>query len=274
MSEPLFKAGPAWLFCPADRPDRYASAAAASDVVILDLEDAVAAGDKPAAREALAGSVLDAERTVVRVNPRGSGEQERDLEALHETAYRYVMVPKAESSEDFAALSGYGIIALCESPRGVLGASELAAHPDVVALTWGAEDLVAEIGGTSSRAGDGGYRGVARHARSAMLLAAAAAGRPALDTVFLDIGDTEGLRATAADAHGSGFVGMMCIHPRQVPVIHAAFAPAPEQVEWAGRVLEAAERAGRGVFAFEGRMVDEPVLIQARRMVAHGRKGS
>lgn len=259
--------GPAWLFCPADRPDRYVGALAAADSVILDLEDAVGPEAKPSAREALRSSSLDPRRTIVRVNPRASGEQERDLEALSGTSYRRIMVPKAESPEDFAALSGFELIALCESPLGIARAVELAADERVAALTWGAEDLLAAIGGTSSRGSDGRYRDVARHARSRVLLAAAAAGKPAAETVFLDISDDAGLAAAAEDAAGSGFTAMMCIHPRQAATVQAGFAPSPERLAWARGVLEAAASAGQGVFTYEGEMIDSPLLRQARRVV-------
>lgn len=260
-------AGPAWLFCPADRPERYAKALAAADTVILDLEDAVAPEAKPAAREALVGPALDPARTIVRVNPRASGQQALDLAALERTAYRRVMVPKAETPEDFAGVEGFEIIALCESPRGIANVELLAAHPGVVALTWGAEDLVAELGGTSSRHANGRYRDVARHARSHLLIAAAAVGKPCADTVFLDIDDEAGLAFAAEDARASGFAAMMCIHPRQVPIIRSAFAPSSKQVDWARGVLAAANTARWGVFTFEGQMVDEPLLRQARRIL-------
>ncbi len=261
--------GPAWLFCPADRPERYAKAAAAADAVIIDLEDAVAPESKPAGRAALRESTLDPARTIVRVNPRASGQQGLDITALERSNYRRVMVPKVETPEDLTPLRGFALIALCESPRGVANAELLAAQPGVAGVTWGAEDLVAEIGGTSSRHPGGAYRDVARYARSRVLIAAAAAGKPCVDTVFLDLGDDAGLRAAAQDARGSGFAAMMCIHPRQVATIREAFAPSTEQVDWARRVLKQAESSGRGVFAFEGRMVDEPVLIQARRILTY-----
>lgn len=264
----LFSRGPAWLFCPADRPERFPKALARADVVILDLEDGVTPEAKNAARAAVRGSALDPERTIVRINPRSSEEHEADCDALRRTPYRYVMVPKVEGPDDLADLAGYVVIALCETPLGVTRAAELAAHPAVVALGWGAEDLVAAIGGTSSRRPDGQYRDVARHARTQVLLAAAAAGRPCVETVYLDLEDPAGLRARAADARGSGFAAMLCIHPDQVPGVREAFAPPPEQVEWARSVMAAAASAGRGAFRFEGRMVDEPLLRQARRILA------
>jgi citrate lyase subunit beta/citryl-CoA lyase len=259
--------GPALLFCPADRPERYDKAAAASDAVIIDLEDAVSLGAKASARAALAGSDLDPARTIVRINPRATGLQEADLAALRQTDYRTLMLPKAETEADLSDLDEFGVIALCESPLGVRNADVLASMGTVIALTWGAEDLVAGLGGSSSRFADGRYRSVALLARSRVLLAAAGAGKAAFDTVHLDLADEAGLRAEAEDAAASGFAGAMCIHPRQVPIIRSAFEPSADDVQWAVAVLAAAADSANGVFSYEGRMVDEPVLRQARRII-------
>lgn len=259
--------GPALLFCPADRPERYAKALAAADAVILDLEDAVAPADKAAAREALAAADVDAARVIVRVNPSSTSELAHDLDALRGTPFRRLMLAKAEEAADVDALDGYRVIALCETPRGVENAGVLARHPLVDGLMWGAEDLVAGIGGRSSRFDDGPYRDVARYARSRVLIAAAAAGIDAIDAVHLDIADTAGLLAEATDAAASGFVATACIHPSQVEVIRRAYAPTPEEVEWAEAVLDEATRQP-GVFRFRGRMIDEPVLRQARRALS------
>jgi citrate lyase subunit beta / citryl-CoA lyase len=132
---------------------------------------------------------------------------------------------------------------------------------------WGAEDLFAVTGGTSNRWPDGSYRDVARHVRSQSLLAAKAWGRIALDSVYLDIKDLDGLRAESDDAVAVGFDAKVAIHPSQVAVIRAAYAPTEEQVDWARRVLDTA-RSERGVFQFEGQMVDSPVLRRAERIVA------
>jgi citrate lyase subunit beta/citryl-CoA lyase len=255
-----FPPGPALLFCPADRPDRYAKAAAAADAVILDLEDGVAPADKPRARRALGENLLDPGRTIVRINPAGTEDAALDLAALAATPYETLMLAKAESAEQARALAPRQVVALCETPRGVLAAPQLAALPNVVALMWGAEDLVAAIGGRSSRHPGGRYRDVARHARSAVLLAAAAADTAAVDAVYLD--------AEADDGAASGFAAKACIHPRQVAVVREAFRPTAEEVRWAQRVLAAAEGSA-GVFAFEGRMVDAPVLRHAQQ-VARG----
>ncbi|WAC93142.1 HpcH/HpaI aldolase/citrate lyase family protein [Mycobacterium sp. Aquia_213] len=262
----LRAAGPGWLFCPADRPERFAKAAAAADVVILDLEDGVAEADKPTARKALQDTPLDPERTVVRINAADTAEYALDLEALAGTAYTTVMLSKTESAAQVTALVPRDVIALLETPRGVVFATEIAAARGTVALMWGAEDLVAALGGSSSRTADGSYRDVARHARSTALLTASAFGLAVLDAVHLDIPDLEGLRAEAEDAVALGFAGTVCIHPTQVPVVRKAFRPTEEKLDWARRVLAAAQNE-RGVFAFEGQMVDSPVLKHAAALV-------
>ncbi|WP_345712248.1 HpcH/HpaI aldolase/citrate lyase family protein, partial [Kineococcus glutinatus] len=241
-----------------------AKAAAAADVVVLDLEDAVAPGAKEAARRAVRAADLDPARTVVRLNP-GGDEQRRDLDALAGTGFDVVMLAKAESAEQVRALAPLRVLALCETARGVLAAAELAAA-GAAGLMWGAEDLLASLGGRGSRTPDGRYRDVARHARSSVLLAAGAHGVPAVDAVFLDLHDLDGLRAEAAEAAATGFAAKASIHPAQVPVVREAFRPPAAEVERARRLLAAAE-GQRGVFAFEGRMVDAPLLRHAERVL-------
>lgn len=267
-----FTMGPALLFCPADRPERFGKAADRSDAVILDLEDAVAPADKPGARDAileLAGSGqsgtggLEPSRTIVRVNPVGTPEFELDLQALAQTPYRTVMLAKAESAEQLRALAGYQVIALCETASGIVNAASIAAEPNVVALMWGAEDLLASLGGLSSRNDDGGYRAVALHSRSAVLLAAKAAGKEAIDSVYVNIPDLDGLSAESRDAVASGFGSKACIHPNQVAVVREAYAPTDEAVAQAKELLEAAAAAGTGVFQFKGKMIDGPILKHA-----------
>ncbi|WP_394250163.1 HpcH/HpaI aldolase/citrate lyase family protein [Arthrobacter pityocampae] len=262
--------GPALLFCPADRPERYGKAADRSDTVILDLEDAVAPAAKQAAREALAASTLDPARTVVRVNPVGTPDFALDCAAVRRTSYRTIMLAKTESPNDAAAvraaLGDVDIVALCETARGVMNAVDIARADGVTALMWGAEDLVASLGGTSSRRPDGAYRAVALQARSQVLLAAGAADRLAIDAVYVDISDLDGLAAEADDAVASGFAAKACIHPGQIATVRAAFAPAEADVEWARALLAAAENE-RGVFTYEGRMVDEPILRHARSVL-------
>jgi citrate lyase subunit beta/citryl-CoA lyase len=265
-----FDLGPAILFCPADRPERYEKALERADAVILDLEDAVGAADKVSARTALLANPLDPARVIVRINSASTSDFAHDLAALATTSYRRVMLAKASSASELEALERYDVIALCETAAGVLAAAEIAAVPHVVALMWGAEDLVASLGGTSSRFEDGSYREVARSARSAVLLAAAANDTAAIDSVYLDIPDLTGLAGEARDAAASGFAATACIHPSQVAVIREAYAPTAAQVERARAILAAAETE-HGVFAYDGQMIDEPVLRHARMVLGLAR---
>ncbi|WP_085513485.1 HpcH/HpaI aldolase/citrate lyase family protein [Plantibacter flavus] len=271
MTGAAFDLGPAILFVPADRPDRFDKAAARADAVILDLEDAVAPADKPAARRAIADHPLDPSRTVVRIDPAGTVEFDDDVAALADTDYRTVMLAKTETTAALDrlvdAIPDVRIIALCETAAGVVQAPAFAAHPAVVALMWGSEDLIASLGGTSSRGADGRYRDVVRQARSSVLLAAGAAGVAAIDAVHLDIDDLDGLADEAADAAAVGCIASACIHPGQVPTVRAAYRPDPRSVEAARTLLDAAVGAA-GVFRHEGRMVDEPLLRHARLVLA------
>ncbi|BBY92799.1 putative citrate lyase beta subunit [Mycobacterium gallinarum] len=259
--------GPAWLFCPADRPERFEKAAAAADVVILDLEDGVAAKDREAARQALIDTPLDPARTVVRINPTATSDHQLDLETLARTDYTVVMLAKTESPRQVRDLAPREVVVLIETPLGALEVGELARMDNAFAVMWGAEDLFAVTGGTANRWPDGSYRDVARHVRSQSLLAAKAYGKIALDSVYLNIKDLDGLRAESDDAVAVGFDAKVAIHPSQVAVIRDAYAPTDEQVDWARAVLAAA-RDERGVFQHEGLMVDAPVLRRAERIVA------
>ncbi len=270
-----FVMGPALLFCPADRPERYQKAATRADAVILDLEDAVAPADKQRARGAILAQVgttgeepeLDPSRTIIRVNPAGTEEFEKDLHCLAHTPYHTVMLAKAENAQQLQALDGYQVIALCETAAGVLNAPAIAAAHNVVALMWGAEDLLASLGGTSSRKDDGAYRAVALHARSSVLLAARAFGKEAVDAVYTNIPDLTGLAAEAADAVASGFGSKACIHPSQAAVVRGAYAPSEAEVSAAAELLQAAAAAGQGVFQYKGQMIDGPILKHAEALI-------
>lgn len=263
--------GPALLFCPADRPERYAKALERADAVILDLEDAVAPENRQAAREALVANPLDPDRVIVRVNPPSTGDHRRDLAAIAETAYRVIMVAKAESADAVLA-TGLQSIALIETPRGAVHANEIAEAANCIGLMWGAEDLVAGLGGKSSRYGDGEerpgtYRDVPRHVRSTVRLAAAAFGRFAVDAVHLEIGDIDGLAAEVRDAVALGYTATACIHPSQVATIRAGYRPDDAEIAWAREILAAAVE-NPGVFSLNGQMVDGPVLRQAESVLS------
>jgi citrate lyase subunit beta/citryl-CoA lyase len=181
--------GPAILFCPGDRPDRFAKAAARADAVILDLEDAVAPENKPAARTAVLDALplLDPARTTVRINSLDSPWGRQDADALRALAAPpLVMLPKAGAAIDLDALAPLAIIALCESAAGILAAPSIAHAANCVGLMWGSEDLIADLGGRAGR-----RLSVLAHAQASVLLAATAAGLPAIDTVLVDIDDTD-----------------------------------------------------------------------------------
>ncbi|OBC01111.1 citrate lyase subunit beta [Mycobacterium sp. 852013-50091_SCH5140682] len=259
--------GPGWLFCPADRPERFEKAAAAADVVILDLEDGVAAKDRPAARQALIDTRLDPARTVVRVNPAATADHALDLKAVAATDYTTVMLAKSEHRDQVRALAPLDVVVLIETPLGALNVVDLVQADNASAVMWGAEDLFAVTGGTANRWPDGRYRDVAQHVRSQTLLAAKAFGKLALDSVYLDIKDLDGLRAEVDDAVAVGFDAKVAIHPSQVAVIRAGYTPTDEQIQWARAVLDRVANE-RGVFQHDGLMVDMPVLRRAERIVA------
>ena len=212
-------AGPAILFVPADRPDRFAKAAERADMVILDLEDGCRPENRAEARRAIIESEkagdLDPERVIVRINPVDSPEHAADLEMLADLRYDLVMLPKAESAASVESLAGHRVIALIETPLGVLRADDVASADNVVAMFWGAEDLTAGLGGTASRFGDGEknpgtYRDVARHAR-ADRCAVTLTYQP--DSVSLDVVD-DGIGFDPAADPPPGAVGIAGVRRR------------------------------------------------------------
>jgi citrate lyase subunit beta/citryl-CoA lyase len=272
------------LFSPGDQPRLMRKApSAGADVVVFDLEDAVAPGQKDEARQAVNDVLSDPDfdpdcEVCVRVNPVGAGAG-ADVEAVlsgRETADS-VMLPKAGEGEDVETLGRLlaeadteaPVLALVESARGVLNAQEIAVAGPTDALVFGAEDLSADVGATRTEEGT-----EVLHAREHVVLAASAAGVDAIDTVYTDIEDTEGLAEETRFAAGLGFDGKMAIHPAQVDPINDAYTPAPEDVEWAERVMEAkaeADEDGRGVFRVDGEMVDAPLVAQAERVLERAR---
>ena len=163
---------------------------------------------------------------IVRVNPPGTADYVADLATLSQTDYRRIMVAKSESAKRLSKIDRrFEVIALCETAKGVAQADRIAALANVSALMWGAEDLVASLGGTSSRKPNGRYRDIARMARARVLLAAGSRGKAAIDAVHLDIADTKRLTIEAMDAAASGFTATACIHPSQVDVIRDAYRP-------------------------------------------------
>lgn len=262
-----------WLFVPGDRPERFAKAeAAGADVVVLDLEDAVAPDAKDAARDEVAAWL---DRTdvlcAVRVNA-APPLLDADLAALGDATPRLVVLPKAEDptlvAEVVARLPrGSRVVALVETARGVLEAPAVAAVPGVERLAFGSFDLAAELGV------DPDHGPAMATARGALVLASAAAGLAApVDGVTGTVDDTQRLSDDVAASHALGFGGKLCIHPRQVAPVAGAFAPSADDLAWARRVLDGA--GDNGVAVVDGRMIDKPVVQRARRVLAAAGEGA
>ncbi|MFF1615506.1 HpcH/HpaI aldolase/citrate lyase family protein [Amycolatopsis sp. NPDC058278] len=247
-----------FLFVPGDRPDRFGKAlASGADVVILDLEDAVAPAAKDAAR-ASAGEWLERHRAMVRINAPGTPWFAADAELVAARGVP-VMVPKAETP---GVLAGFGaVVALVETALGVERAGELAAVPSVTQLAFGSVDLAAQLGVAPEDPEPFAY------ARSRLVIASAAAGlAPPVDGVTTDLGTGSRLEEDVRYARRLGFGGKLCIHPKQVAPVRAGFTPTEAERAWARRVVA----AGDGVSVVDGRMVDKPVLARARHILGEG----
>ena len=270
-----------FLFVPANRPERYAKAlASGADAVIVDLEDAIAPGDKLLARQALLHAVasLDAtqrSRLLVRINAAGTPWHADDLAALRGLAtpgavgIAAVMVSKAESPTALAGVAAAAgpacaLLPLIESVAGLDSLDALAASPQVMRLAFGHLDFQADAGLAC-----GPDESELTPVRLALVLASRRAALAApVDGISPGTQDTVQLGLDAARSRRGGFGGKLCIHPAQVAVVNAAFAPSVQEVKWAHRVQAAFTAAGGGVFSLDGRMVDAPVLRLAQRTLA------
>jgi citrate lyase subunit beta/citryl-CoA lyase len=267
------------LFVPGDRPERMEKALAlGADALILDLEDSVALAAKPAARAAVAAFLAGQRRAIlfVRVNPLDSGLIDDDLAAILGHRPDGIMLPKAEGAASLATLAAKltGDIMILpiasETPAAIFALGSYGGvTPRLCGLTWGAEDLPAAIGAQTSREPDGSYTPPYQLARSLTLFGAHAAGVPAIETVYPDFRDLDGLAAYAARGRRDGFTGMMAIHPTQIPVINAAFAPDEAEIAHARAVVAIfAANPGAGALSLDGKMVDAPHLKSAERLLA------
>ncbi|MFW5930057.1 MAG: HpcH/HpaI aldolase/citrate lyase family protein [Halobacteriota archaeon] len=252
------------LFTPGDQPDMMEKALAGdSDVVVFDLEDAVAPERKQTARDAVRDVLQDVEsgpEVWVRVN---DVDVEDDFDVGDPSCFVLPKTASAVDVESAVALAGDSdVVPILETAAGVLAAREIASVDGVSAVVFGAEDLAADVGITRSRAGT-----EVLHARQHVVLAAAAADVDAVDTLVTEVEDVERLREDARRSAHWGYTGKLAVHPRQVDVIHEAFTPDEDEVEWARRVLAARDEAGGGVFEVDGEMIDAPLVRQAERVV-------
>lgn len=265
------------LFVPADQADRLMPSALKSgaDGVIVDLEDAVAAVAKQEARRTGAAVVAAARGSipiVARVNAAGTPWHEADVSTMVEAGVSAIVIPKCEDPHVVMTLGEHlgptqvEMIPMIETARGVLAAADIAAaDPRVIGLAFGAEDLSAQIGLRRSRSGR-----ELLYARSHVVLAATAAGRWAIDSPCMEAHGVHATNREAKLAHALGFSGKLVIHPAQVAPVHGALAPSAAEVAAARAVIEAFNdltARGGAVGVVEGRMIDRPVMVAARRVV-------
>jgi citrate lyase subunit beta/citryl-CoA lyase len=271
-----------WLFVPADSEKKIAKALdSAADAVIFDLEDSVAPARKAAARDILKAlpKRSGGPQWWVRINPIESEFHKDDLHLIALADVHGIVLPKAESGADVTRLAHRtGSIPIhaivTETPASLFG---LLSYRDpespLAAMSWGAEDLSAALGAASKYGAEGKLAFTYRMARSLCLAGAAAAGVQPVDGVYADFRDDDGLREEAEAARHEGFSGKLAIHPAQVPVINAAFTPSADEVQHAAAMVAAFEaHPDAGVLSVDGKMVDRPHLIQARRVLERASK--
>ncbi|MET0179608.1 MAG: CoA ester lyase [Novosphingobium sp.] len=279
-----------WLFAPGDSARKMEKAVGGpADIVLLDLEDAVAESEKPTARrmvaEFIAARPADRARLWVRINPLDGPHTLADLAAIMPAQPGGIMQPKSRGRADVETLDHYlsafeaanglapgstrVIVLVTETAEAMFTTGQYKDAPRVIALTWGAEDLADSLGASDNRNPDGSYSFTFQLARSLTLLGAAAAGLPAIETIQGDFRDLDGLRRRAEQVRGDGYRGMLAIHPAQVDVINAAFTPSAEEIAAAQEIVDLfAANPGAGVIGHNGAMLDRPHLARAQQLLA------
>lgn len=279
-----------WLFAPGDSERKMEKATASpADIVIFDLEDAVAEEEKPKARTMVADFLKaqadGRERLWVRVNPLDGPHTLADLAAIMPVRPGGIMLPKARGRADVDLLDHYlsalevangveqgstKVIALVtETAEAMFTTGNYAGAPRLVAMTWGAEDLADALGASENRNPDGSYGFTYQLARSLCLIGAATAGVAPIETIQGDFRDLEGLRKRAEQVRRDGYRGMLAIHPAQVDVINEAFTPSAEELAEAQEIVDLfAANPGVGTIGYKGGMLDRPYLARAQALLA------
>jgi citrate lyase subunit beta / citryl-CoA lyase len=254
-----------YLFVPGNRPDRYAKACAAgADAVIVDLEDAVPAPEKPGARESLARWLNPAQPVHVRINSAATSWFEEDAALCRQPGVAAIMLPKTEGADDVRRVedityNAAPVLALIETARGFANIAGIAER--VTRLVFGALDFQLDLGIR-------GDTDELLYFRSQLVLVSRLAGlAPPVDGINTEIDDPERLRSATLRAIRLGFGGKLCIHPKQIPHVNGCFRPTEEDVAWARRVIEAANASQGGAVAAQGEMVDRPIILRAERIL-------
>jgi citrate lyase subunit beta / citryl-CoA lyase len=279
------------LFVPGDSERKFERAKdCGADALILDLEDSVAAGEKATARAHVSGLIQPAAKQpwmfIVRINALDTGLALDDLAAVTKPGLDALLIPKVNGAADLERIGHYldaleakagmaqGSVKMAslasETPKAMFALGSYApAHPRLIALTWGAEDLSAALGATDNKEPDGSWTAPYEFARTACLFAASAAEVPAIDTVYTDFRDLEGLERDCRRSRRDGFAGRLAIHPDQVAAINRVYAPSEAEITRARKIVVAFEGSpGAGALGVDGKMVDLPHLIAARKILA------
>lgn len=280
-----------FLFVPADSDRKMEKAASVgADALILDLEDSVSAEARPDARSRAHEYLKGKQNVWVRINALDTEDATYDLESVMPSAPAGIVLPKPKSAATAEKLARQ--IGALETEHGIeSGSTEIlplcTEHPEalftlnsyigatrrIAGLSWGAEDLSAALGASTNRDENGDWLPTYELARSLCLLAAAAAEVPAIDTVFTDFRNDAGLKRYADNARRDGFSGMLAIHPAQVETINAAFTPTAEEIEYARRIVKLFDaNPGTGTVGMGGKMLDQPHLQQARRLLRRAKR--
>jgi citrate lyase subunit beta / citryl-CoA lyase len=284
-----------WLFAPGDSERKMAKALeGTADIVLLDLEDAVATENKPLARtvvhDFLMANAASSARIWVRINPLDGPHTLDDLVAIMPARPGGIMLPKVYGRADVEQLDHYltafeaaegmtrgstpVIVLITETAEAMFHTGSYKGAPRVVALTWGAEDLADSIGAAANKNADGSYSFTYELARSLTLLGAATAGVPAIETISADYKDLDALRLRAEKVRRDGYRGMLAIHPAQVDVINAAFTPSAEEEADAREIVALfAANPGVGTIGWKGGMLDRPFLSRAQALLAQVDEG-
>lgn len=290
--EPI--AARSWLFAPGDSEKKMTKAMEGeADIVLIDLEDAVAPDSKAAARpmvhDFIAANPEQRGRLWVRINPLDGPHTLDDLVAIMPVRPGGIMLPKVYGRQDVETLDRYlealevangieqgstpVIVLITETAEAMFHTGDYKGAPRVVALTWGAEDLADSIGASSNKNADGSYSFTYELARSLTVLGAATAGVTAIETISADFKDLEALKARAEKVRRDGYRGMMAIHPAQIPVINAAFTPTEAEIAEAQEIVDIfAANPGVGAIGWKGGMLDRPYLARAERLLRQAGK--
>ena len=260
-----------YLFVPATRIDRVSKAlASGADAVIVDLEDAVAPGDKSSARDAIARAAQSAQSVFIRINGPDTEWFEDDLKLCGELRVLGVVVPKSETQDQIRHASsrarpGAIILPLVETARGYANMADICAAPDVQRLVFGSIDFQLDLGIT-------GEREELLFFRSGMVLASTLGHLQApIDGVTVDIENVARVKDDSLYAKRLGFGGKLCIHPKQVDLVNQCFLPSADEIDWAKRVVDAAGAANGGAVRVDGKMIDRPILMRAKEILASRR---